>query len=417
MCMNKSRTGRCGATSTACWPLTLATVLGLIIVVLLLALRPAVGETADDQYLRLYGIIEQGDALQAKGQGDQALAKYREAQAALQGFERDHRDWNPKLVGYRSKYLADKVAALSAPPPAPATTNAAAGTTESQSEAKPAAEAPQEQTKVMEAGAEPRKELRLHPKPGDKQTATFTLKTTADTAMAGMPSQTIKAPTIKMTYETTVKSVSDAGEISYQVAIKEAGVADEPGVLPQVVEPLKAALSGMQGLSGTGTLSSRGQSKGFEFKLPASVTPQTRQLVEQMKDAFANVSVSLPEEALGAGAKWEVKQSIKSQGGTIDQTATCELATVDGDHVAVKSIVAQSASNQKIESPMMPGMKLKLTKFVGKGTVSTTCDLAQLLPAERTTDLHTEQSLTMDAGGQPQALTTKTDVTLHLEAK
>lgn len=417
MCMNKSRTGRRSVSSTTCWPLTMARVCGPIILVLLLASRPALGETADDQYLRIYGTIEQGDALQAKGQADQALAKYREAQAALQGFERDHRDWNPKLVAYRFKYLADQVAAVSAPPSSPANTNVPAGTTESQPAAKPAATTSEEHTKVIEAGAEPRKELRLHPKPGDKQTATFTLKTTIDTTMGGMPSQTVKAPIIKMAYETTIQSVSDAGDIIYQVVIKEAGVADEPGALPQVVEALKAALAGMQGLSGTGTLSSRGQSKGFEFKLPASISPQTRQLVAQMKDAFANVSVSLPKESLGAGAKWEVKESIKSQGVTLDQTATCELVSVEGERMVVKSAVAQSASNQKIENPQMPGMKLKLTNFAGKGTVNTKFDLGQLLPAERTTELHTEQNLTMDAGGQTQAVATKQDVSLRLEAK
>jgi hypothetical protein len=224
---------------------------------LLLALRSAFAETPDDQYLRIYGIIEQGDALQTKGQTDQALAKYREAQAALQGFERDHRDWNPKLVASRFKYLADQVAAVSAP----------------------AATTVEEHANVIEAGAAPRQELHLHPKPGDKQTATFTLRTTVDTSMAGMPNQTVKAPTITMTYETTIQSVSDAGDIIYQVVIKEAGVADEPGALPQFVEALKAALAGMQGLSGTGTLSSRGQSKGFEFKLPANINPQTRHLV------------------------------------------------------------------------------------------------------------------------------------------
>lgn len=385
--------------------------------ILLLALRPALAETPDDQYLRIYGIIEQGDALQATGQADQALAKYREALAALQGFERDHRDWNPKLVAYRFKYLGDKVAALSAPPPAPAKTNAPAANQEAQPEAKSAPQASEEPAKVVEAGAEPRKELRVHPKPGDKQTATMTLKTTVATTMTGMPSQSVKAPTINMTYETTVKSVSEDGDISYEVVVKDASVPDEPGTLPQAVEPLKAALAGMQGLSGTGTVSARGQSKGFAFNFPTNVTPQTRQLVDQMKDAFVNLTALLPQEALGTGAKWEAKEPIKSQGATIDQTATYQLASAEGEHIVIKSTVAQSASNQKVEVPSMPGMKLKLTKFVGKGTVSTTLDLARLLPAAKTTDLHTEQYLTMDAGGQSQELSTKTDASLRIEAK
>jgi hypothetical protein len=415
--MNTSQTGRGAATSTSYGPLALARVCGPVVIILLLALRPVLAETPDDQYLRIYGMIEQGDALQTKGQADQALAKYREALAALQAFDRDHRDWNPKLLAYRFKYLADKVAALSAPPPEPAKTNAPAASSEAQPEAKSAPSASEKQVKVTEPGAEPRKELRLHPKPGDKQTATMTLKTTVDTAMEGMPGQTVKAPTIKMTYDTTVKSVSQAGDISYEVVIKEASVPDEPGVLPQAVEPLKTALAGMRGLSGTGTISSRGQSKGFEFEFPANAALQTRQLVDQMKDAFVNLAVSLPEAALGAGAKWEQKEAIKSQGATIDQTSTYELASVEAERMVIKSAVAQSAANQKVEVPSMPGMKLKLTKFAGKGTVSTAFDLGQLLPTDKSTDLHTEQYLTLDAGGQPQALVSKTDVSLRITAK
>jgi len=83
----------------------------------------------------------------------------------------------------------------------------------------------------------------------------------------------------------------------------------------------------------------------------------------------------------------------------------------------VKATVAQSAANQKVESPQMPGLKLKLNKLVGKGSENTTFDLAQLLPAERTAELHTENYLSMDAGGQPQTITTKQDVNLHFEAK
>jgi hypothetical protein len=417
MSINKSRSGRLGTASRVSWPRRLAKVYGAIILILVLALRPAMGEAPEDQYLRIYGFIEQGDAMQAKGQTEQALTKYREAQAALQSFEKDHRDWNPKLVAFRFKYLADKVEALTAPSPAPARTSAPPGTTEIPPEAKSANTKSEEQTRIIDAGAEPRKELRLHPKAGDKQMGTFTLKSTIDTAMGGMPSQVIKIPTMKVTYEAAVKSVSESGDISYEVVIKDAGVADEPGVLPQTADALKSALTGMKDLSGTGTLTSLGQNKGFEFKIPGSATPPTRQLIEQMKGAFKNLSASLPKEALGVGAKWEVKSATKAQGATVDETVTYELSSMEGERLVVKGTVAQSASNQNIESSQMPGLKLKLKKLVGKGTESSTFDLAQLLPAERTAELHTENYLSMDAGGQPQAVTTKQDVSLRFEAK
>jgi hypothetical protein len=417
MCINQHRPGCQGTTSRARWPHTLARVYGPIMLILALALRPASGEAPEDQYLRVYGVIEQGDALQGKGQADQALARYREAQAALQAFEKDHRDWNPKLVAFRFRYLAEKIASLTAQQPAPAQTNAAAGAADTAAGAKAVASKSEEQTRMIDAGAEPRKELRLHPKAGDKQTGTFTLKSTMETAMSGAPNQVIKIPTMKLTYEAAVKSVSEQGDIDYEVVIKAAEVIEEPGVLPQALEVMKSALDGMKDLSGTGTLSSRGLNKGFEFKIPGTAPVRTRQLVEQMKGAFKNLSASLPQEALGMGAKWEVKSANKSQGATVEETVIYQLASMEGEHVTVKATVAQSAANQKIESDQMPGLKLKLNKLVGKGTGSNTFDLAQLLPSERTAELHTENYLSMDAGGQTQALTTKQDVNLRFEAK
>ena len=108
---------------------------------------------------------------------------------------------------------------------------------------------------------------------------------------------------------------------------------------------------------------------------------------------------------------------FKSQGATIDQTATYQLASLEDERLVVKTTIAQRAANQTIETAALPGLKLKLTKMTGTGTGSTSVVLTQLLPAERTLDLHTEQAVTMDAGGQPQPLTVTTDLKLRSEAK
>ena len=120
-------------------------------------------------------------------------------------------------------------------------------------------------------------------------------------------------------------------------------------------------------MSGTGTISSRGFSKGIEFKAPPGADPQTRQIMDQMKDSFASLAAPLPEEAVGPGAKWEVRMPIKSQGMTIDQTATYELVSIEGESLTTKSTITQHAANQKIENPAMPGLKVDLTKMTGNG--------------------------------------------------
>jgi hypothetical protein len=388
--------GLAGAAPGAAFPRTMVLLSGLVIAALLIALPSAHAVSAEDQYLQIYGVIEQADGLAAKGKAGPALAKYREAQIALQTFQQGNPSWNAKLVAYRAKYLAEKVATLSARPVA-----------------TPAAS----EVKLLEPGAEPRKLLRLHPKPGDKQTVSVSIDASMEVTMGEMPSQPIEMPLIKLTADTTAKSISADGEITYEMTISDVSAADEPGVMPQVAEALKASLAKIKGLSGTSKMSDRGRSQNIGMTAGAGSDAQTQQVMDQIKQALSTVMVSLPEEPVGTGAKWAAKTSIKSQGMAIDQTGTYEIASLEGERVVVKSDIAQRAANQKIQIPSMPGLKIDLTKMAGKGSGETTLDLAKILPQEGAADLHADLSLAMNAGGQTQAMTMKTEANFRLESK
>ena len=243
------------------------------------------------------------------------------------------------------------------------------------------------------------------------------MKMAMETKVGEMESQAMKMPAMKMTMEVAVKDVSDNGDITYEIVMGDASVSDDPGVMPQVAEAMKAAFAGVKGMSATGTMSSRGLSNGIEFKAPAGSDPQARQLMDQMKDSLSQLAAPLPEEAVGLGAKWEVKMPIKSQGMTIDQTTVSELVSLEGDRLTTKNTITQHAAKQKIQNPAMPGLKMDLTKMAGKGTGERTVDLGKLLPIAGTGDVHTETSMALDAGGQKQAMTMKMDMNFRLEAK
>jgi hypothetical protein len=120
---------------------------------------------------------------------------------------------------------------------------------------------------------------------------------------------------------------------------------------------------------------------------------------------------------VGAGAKWEVKMQLKSQGMTINQTATYELVSIDGERFTAKATIAQQAGNQKIQNPAMPGLKLDLTKMTGNGTGDLNCDLAKILPVDANLDSHSDMSMNMDLGGQKQTINMKMQANLRLESK
>jgi hypothetical protein len=88
----------------------------LVVLALLLGGWPARADEPDDQYMQVYNLIQQADDLTAHGKPTPAKAKYQEAQTALTAFQKEHPDWNPKLVTYRLNYVVGKLAALTQKP-------------------------------------------------------------------------------------------------------------------------------------------------------------------------------------------------------------------------------------------------------------------------------------------------------------
>src|SRR5215471_15120512 len=119
---------------------------GLLIAAFLISVS-ARAQTRDpeDQYLRVFDLIQQADALRAGGQAGAALTKYRQARKMLIDFKTDNSDWNATAVNFRLNYLTEQIAALSN------TASAAAGPGGG-SDSSGAL-----QVKLLEAGAEPRK--------------------------------------------------------------------------------------------------------------------------------------------------------------------------------------------------------------------------------------------------------------------
>src|SRR5664279_1409918 len=91
-----------------------------VIVALLLVLPGARAEGPDDQYIRIYNLIQEADQLNSSDQPGEALPKYLEAQTGLQRFQKGYPDWNSKVISFRLNYVTGKIADSSARGPAPA---------------------------------------------------------------------------------------------------------------------------------------------------------------------------------------------------------------------------------------------------------------------------------------------------------
>ncbi len=86
---------------------------GVILAVLCLALgEPLRAETAGDQFLQIYKLVEQADILREANQPQPALERYRQADAALRRLKQSFPGWNDDLVAFRLKHVTDQITPL-----------------------------------------------------------------------------------------------------------------------------------------------------------------------------------------------------------------------------------------------------------------------------------------------------------------
>jgi len=383
-----------------------------MLLTLLGSLCVARADGPDDEYYRIFAIIDQADTLSASGKSAPAQAKYQEALKDLTEFKRLNPLWNPKAVAYRLNYLAGKLA------PPEKTVVPETGTTKAAPQAGSGVKAGSStagvQVKLIKPGAEPRKVLRLRPQTGDQQSLGMTLKMSMAMAAGGGEMPAIKMPAMLVRMEVAVKSISAEGDIAFETTIADASVANDPDAAT-MAGGLDAAMTSIKGMTISGIVTDRGISKAVDFKMPPGSDPQARQTLEQMKTAMSQVS--LPEEEVGVGAQWEVKRKLSTQGLTVDQTETYEITALENGAVTLRTGNTQHAANQKMESPAMPGMKMDISKMETKATGTTTLQLGKLMPTSGTMDGHTEMNMSMDVGGQKQAMTMKMDMTAKIESK
>ncbi len=398
--MNRQPHGKAPAPSQqAPWALFL---LALAFSICLLT-APANAAEPEDDFLDIVAQIHEADTLSASGKDAPAVTLYKQAQTNLFAFRKNNPTWNTKMVALRLTYLQDK-------------TTPASPTAQSQAAGKPQPAKGGKEVKLLQAGGEQRQALRLKPEVGAKQSLNLNFKMAMEVKMGAVQPPATKIPAIDIPMELTVKAVADNGDITYELVMGEPSIVEETGIAPQVMEAMKASLTGLKGSSGTGRISDRGLTLAWDLKT-AGADPQSKQLMDQMKDWLANIALPLPEEPVGPGARWEAKTPLKSQGIAINQTATYELVSLEGSQVTIKSSVTQSAGSQKIQNPTMPGMPLDLIKMTGTGAGDSTMDLAKAFPVTVTAKSRSELTMSMTMGGQKQAMSMKNDLTLKLESK
>jgi len=231
--------------------------------------------------------------------------------------------------------------------------------------------------KVLSTGAAPRTALRYTVPAG------FTSRTAMSTEMgmtmevAGMAMPEMKMPTIKMVAEIAVTAVAANGDMTFTSGVSNMSF-DTAGVDPTIAASMAGVSTDLSSVKTTGTMTNRGMTDQ-KIALDKITDPQLKQLMETAGSTLQSISFPLPDEAVGVGARWEVRQRMAASGIETMTTQVIEVVAIQGSKVTLKVMVDQTAPAQSMKNPALPpDAEVSLVEFTGTGTTNTVLDLATM---------------------------------------
>ncbi|UYM05737.1 DUF6263 family protein [Solicola gregarius] len=253
---------------------------------------------------------------------------------------------------------------------------------------------------VTDNGSSPRTELRLSPKQGD--TVKLDLELDMDLSMEadGSSVPTGSVPTITMGMVATVESATDDEiEMSFEYDTVDAG--GDPTV--------ESTLRTIIGTSGTITTDARGVYVDGDIEPAPGMDPTMESTLQQLEQQFANMTVPLPDVAIGQGAIWEVETPVEFNGLETCNTYTYTLDELDGAAYTLGVEIDQQMAPGTVEQN---GVEAKLTEGSSSGSGTTHGNLDLPLAVSGTSDLDSATTMEVDQGGDTQEI--KTDIGMNL---
>ncbi len=262
--------------------------------------------------------------------------------------------------------------------------------------ASPAAAAPASVT-VLEAGAAPRRALRLKLVSGASELVSVRQKISMNIEMGGMAMPAQVLPTTVSTTRFNVSDVAADGSAAINAEFVNVEL-DAEGADPMLVSAMGPQLSAMKGVKMNYTMSPTGQISKLEFGAGApAAAMQSAQSIEQM-------SVAFPTEAVGVGARWKASRPVTQNGMTIQQDVEYLVKSLTADSMTLEMVLTQTAKDQVMDPSAMPaGASAKLRSLDGKGTSTLAIRFDRMQPS-MDMKMDMKMAIDLEMGGQVNSM-------------
>jgi len=272
--------------------------------------------------------------------------------------------------------------------------------------------------KILDAGKDPKFPIRIKVEKGMTEELLMTMRMSMSIEMNGAALPPTTIPGQQMTIQTKVIDVAEDGDISYELVFTRVEIVEQEGVPAAQVEMTRSILQTMVGLKGTAVVSDRGITRRIELEKKEGLNPQVAQILQGMSSSIQSFSFPLPEEAVGTGARWEVKKQVEMQSIRLKQTSVYELALITGSLRKLKVTMEQSADEQKISPPGLPaGTQVNLQSMASKGAGEILLDLRRIVPRTSKIDVESESQMAIKVGEQEQQMRQKIKMAMEITGR
>jgi hypothetical protein len=273
-------------------------------------------------------------------------------------------------------------------------------------------QAPSPTVEVLDAGSEPREALRLTPTAGASQQAAMTIR--FDIEQSGTSDISVKAPPVRATIAATLQEVTPDGALNVAFSYPSFEVLERSGVSAKQRRTVARALSGVNGLSGRLTLTPQGVLVDSNLDIPPDADPTISQFLDQLRNQLSDLTVPLPEPAVGVGARWRATTPLTIEGIETRQVYEYRLEKHTGTTLELDVRGTQTAKRQTVDAAS--GVKLRVKSYKTTVRGASTMDLTRLLPVAGRIRGSGDQTFDVRARGQSQELRQHIDVETTLKA-
>jgi hypothetical protein len=206
------------------------------------------------------------------------------------------------------------------------------------------------------------------------------MRMTMAMAMDGQKRPPVALPPMLMKMTVNTVRLTPEGDLVYRFAVGAVDSQDDGTTDPHLKEALDHELKKLAGLSGECEVTTRGHTVHVAMNVPPEAGEQLRDLLDETARAIKEITVPLPAEPVGRGAKWTATTPFHMKMFDATRTVTYTLSQTDGDRGTIDFDVTLTAPSQAVHSPRLQDAHMTLDSMNASGRGRTRFDLQRLVP-------------------------------------